>query len=181
MSNSRATSQRFRILLFSCPQPRVSSSLVPSMETPISGKWPSECRGSRGRIRRSLHECLQSNFVLEICLRNWGRSVRQRSVALRFLIGLLDRNGLRTRLEPRTFVNLLSLARCSLEQTRDARPIGIKTHGWDIESIQDRLSTSRKYPRPNATEPNTDPQPTNVIIQLRDLRRAQNLITCFCE
>jgi len=110
-----------------------------------------------------------------------GRCVRQRSVALRFLIGLLDRNGLRTRLEPRTFVNLLSLARCSLEQTRDARPIGIKTHGWDIESIQDRLSTPREYPRPNATEVNIDPQTSNVIMQLRDLRRAQNLITCFCE
>src|ERR1700688_4203443 len=49
MSSSRATSQRFQIPLFSCRQPRASSSLVLPMEIPIRGKGSSECRGSSGR------------------------------------------------------------------------------------------------------------------------------------
>src|ERR1700733_5001992 len=48
--------------------------------------------------------------------------------------------------------------------------------------LKTRLSNPKRiYPRPNVAKVNINPQISNVIVQLRDSRRAQNLVTRFCE
>jgi hypothetical protein len=48
--------------------------------------------------------------------------------------------------------------------------------------LKARLSNPKRIcPCPNVAEVNINPQISNVIVQLRDPRRAQNLVTRFCE
>ena len=60
--------------------------------------------------------------------------------------------------------------------------IEIKTHGWDIGPFEIRLSNAERIrPRPYTGEVNIDPHTVNVITQLCNPRRVQELVASVSD